>query len=150
MTSRLFLKQNSCSVLLVRFLKWYLTEIIQKPEGIILMILVILFLYVALFIKAKPHQQQSSPSKRVFFSAAPSPVSGVQCSPEKIKTMKSWKRWKREKIAPVLEPRSQGRVGENPGNNVAYGAIISRRTAKRLCVTHVTGLSLGSFVVIFT
>ena len=55
------------------------------------MILVILFLYVALFIKAKPHQQQSSPSKRAFFSAAPSPVSRVQCSPEKMKTMKKRK-----------------------------------------------------------
>ena len=101
MTSRLFPKQNSCSFLLVRFVKWHLIEIIQKPEGIILMILVILCLCVALFIKVKPHQQQSSPSKRVFFSAAPFPVSRVQCSPEKMKTMK--------KIAPVLEPRSQGR-----------------------------------------
>ena len=55
------------------------------------MILVILCLYVALFMKAKPDQQYSSPSKRVFFSAAPSPVSRVQCSPEKIKTMKTRK-----------------------------------------------------------
>lgn len=84
------------------------------------MILVILYLYVALFIKAKPHQQQSSPSKRVFFSAAPSPVSRVKCSPQKMKTTKTRK---------IKNSTCSGTSFPGTGNDVA-----SVRTAKRLCV----------------